>query len=81
MGKQYRDQEYLVKIGKRIVEIRDLRKITQEKLAELTKIDTRQIGRIERAETNASISSLKLIADHLKISVSDLLDFSKSIEK
>ncbi|MFC1224212.1 helix-turn-helix domain-containing protein [Pedobacter sp. BG31] len=81
MGKQYRDQEYLVKIGKRIVEIRDLRKITQEKLAELTEIDTRQIGRIERAETNVSISSLKLIADNLKISVSDLLDFSKSIEK
>lgn len=81
MGKQYRDQEYLVKIGKRIVEIRDLRKITQEKLAELTQIDTRQIGRIERAETNVSISSLKLIADNLKISVSDLLDFSKSIEK
>jgi len=81
VGKQYRDQEYLVKIGKRIVEIRDLRKITQEKLAELTQIDTRQIGRIERAETNVSISSLKLIADNLKISVSDLLDFSKSIEK
>ncbi|MBE5320941.1 helix-turn-helix transcriptional regulator [Pedobacter sp. MR2016-19] len=81
MGKQYRDQEYLVKIGKRIVEIRDLRKITQEKLAELTGIDTRQIGRIERAETNVSISSLKLITDHLKISVSDLLDFSKSQEK
>jgi len=81
VGKQYRDQEYLVKIGKRIVEIRDLRKITQEKLAELTQIDTRQIGRIERAETNVSISSVKLIADHLKISVSDLLDFSKSTEK
>ncbi|MBB6240194.1 DNA-binding Xre family transcriptional regulator [Pedobacter sp. AK013] len=81
VGKQYRDQEYLVKIGKRIVEIRDLRKITQEKLAELTEIDTRQIGRIERAETNVSISSLKLIADHLKISVSDLLDFSKSTKK
>ncbi|WP_406826262.1 helix-turn-helix domain-containing protein [Pedobacter sp. KACC 23697] len=75
VGKQYRDQEYLVKIGKRIVEIRDLRKVTQEKLAELTGIDTRQIGRIERAETNVSISSLKLIADNLKISVSELLDF------
>ncbi|MCX2430807.1 helix-turn-helix domain-containing protein [Pedobacter sp. GR22-10] len=81
VGKQYRNQEYLVKIGKRIVEIRDLRKITQEKLAELTEIDTRQIGRIERAETNVSISSIKLIADNLKISVPELLDVSKLADK
>lgn len=81
VGKQYKDQDYLIKVGKRIVEIRDVKKITQEKLAELTKLDTRQIGRIERAETNVSISSIKLIADHLGISVSELLDISKLEEK
>ena len=77
MGKQYRDQEYLVKLGKRIIEIREAKNITQERLQELTGLDTRQIGRIERAETNVSISSVKLIADNLKISVPELLDFSK----
>lgn len=81
MGKQYRDQEYLIKLGKRIIAIREARNITQEGLQELTGLDTRQIGRIERAETNVSISSVKLIADHLNISVSELLDFSKLAEK
>ncbi len=77
MGKQYRDQEYLINIGKRIIAVREARNITQERLQELTGLDTRQIGRIERAETNVSISSIKLIADNLKISVSELLNFSK----
>lgn len=77
MGKQYRDQEYLIKLGKRIIEIREAQNITQERLQELTGLDTRQIGRIERAETNVSVSSIKLIADNLKISVPELLDFSK----
>lgn len=81
VGKQYRDQEYLVKLGQRIIEIREAKNITQEKLQELTGLDTRQIGRIERAETNVSISSVKLIADNLKISVSELLDFSKLADK
>lgn len=81
MGKQYRDQEYLIKLGKRIIEVREAKKITQEKLQELTGLDTRQIGRIERAETNVSISSVKLIADKLKISVTELLAFSKLEDK
>lgn len=81
MGKQYRDQDYLVKLGKRIIEVREAKNVTQEKLQELTGLDTRQIGRIERAETNVSVSSIKLIADHLKISVPELLDFSKLEDK
>jgi len=74
VGKQYRDQEYLINVGKRLMEIREAKNITQEKLQELTGLDIRQIGRIERAETNVSISSIKLIADCLKIPVSELLD-------
>ena len=72
--KQYRDQEYLIKVGKRLVEIREKKNITQEKLQELTGFDARQIGRIERAETNASISSIKHIANKLDIKISELLD-------
>ncbi|RDC57967.1 XRE family transcriptional regulator [Pedobacter chinensis] len=74
MGKQYKDQSYLQKVGLRLAQIRDSKKITQEKLSELTKFDTRQIGRIERAETNASISIIKAIADKLKVNVSEILD-------
>ena len=74
MGKQYKDQAYLIKIGKRLVEIRESKKITQEKLQELTGFDARQIGRIERAETNASVSIIKAIADVLEIKISELLE-------
>jgi len=74
VGKQYKNQEYLDRVGKRLVKIREQKKITQEKLQELTNFDTRQIGRIERAETNASISIIKAIADALEIEISELLN-------
>lgn len=75
MVKNYRDQPYLDKLGQRIVAIRKLKNITQEKLAELCDLDVRTIGRIERAETNATVSILKLIADAFKIKSSELFDF------
>ncbi|MDQ7949324.1 MAG: helix-turn-helix transcriptional regulator [Pedobacter sp.] len=63
-----------MQVGKNLVKIREQKNITQEKLQELTGFDTRQIGRIERAETNASISIIKAIADALHIKISELLD-------
>ncbi|SKB84549.1 DNA-binding transcriptional regulator, XRE-family HTH domain [Sphingobacterium nematocida] len=72
---QYRDQEYLVKLGNHIKAIREKKGLSQEDLAELCDVDTRQIGRIERAETNSTISILKKIADKLNINISQLLDF------
>lgn len=74
MGKQFKDQQYLERIGKRLVELRERKKITQEKLQELTGFDTRQIGRIERAETNASISIIKAIATALQVEISEIVD-------
>ncbi|WP_304067805.1 helix-turn-helix domain-containing protein [Pedobacter glucosidilyticus] len=77
MGKQYKNQDYLIKVGKKIAEIRESKSITQEKLQELTGFDTRQIGRIERAETNPSISAIKLIADKLGVKMGEILDFEQ----
>ena len=75
MRKQYRDQDFLIKVGARLVKIREQKGVTQERLAELTeRFDSREIGRIERAETNASISKMKLIADALKVNISELLE-------
>lgn len=74
MAKQFRDQKYLEKVGKRIVTLREGLGISQEKLSELSGLDTRQIGRIERAENNSSISLVKKIADSLKVKVSELVD-------
>jgi len=74
VGKQYRDQEFLVAIGKRLVQIRESKNITQEKLQAISGVDIRQIGRIERAESNTSISILKQLADILEIKLSELVD-------
>jgi len=73
--KNYRDQTYLEKLGQRIVALRKQKNVTQEKLAELCNLEVRTIGRIERAETNATISILKLIADAFKITASEFFDF------
>jgi len=73
--KQYRDQQYLKDLGKQIKKIREDNGWSQEFLAELCEIDVRQLGRIERAETNSTISILKKIADKSKITMSTLLDF------
>lgn len=75
MAKQYRDQKYIERVGKRIVSLREGLGISQEGLAELSGLDTRQIGRIERAESNSSISLIKKVADALKVKVGELLDF------
>jgi Helix-turn-helix. len=74
VNKNYRDQEYLNKVGLRIVKIRKEKNISQEYLAELARLETRQIGRIERAESNTNISLIKLIATALKVKVSEILD-------
>lgn len=74
MAKQYRDDEYLQKIGKRLTDIRYNKNLSQEALAELTGLDARQIGRIERAETNSTVSMIKKIADALNIEVGDILN-------
>lgn len=73
--KQYRDQQYLKELGKQIKKIREDNGWSQEFLAELCEIDVRQLGRIERAETNSTVSILKKIADKSNITMSKLLDF------
>lgn len=73
MAKQYKDQAFLDLIGKNITRLRQEKLLSQEKLAELAEIDTRQIGRLERGETNASISLIKKIADALKVDICDIV--------
>ncbi len=74
-GKQYRDQKYLIELGNRIRVIRENKKWSQEYFSNICDIEIRQLGRIERAETNSTISIIKKIADSLEISLSELLNF------
>ena len=66
----------LVKVlGERIREFRLKANFSQEELANEADIPLSQIGRIERGETNPTISSLYVIAQALKIELKTLLDF------
>ncbi|HBX88171.1 MAG TPA: XRE family transcriptional regulator, partial [Marinilabiliaceae bacterium] len=55
--------------GKRIREIRDKRGLSQEDLAEKSKVNLRTIQRIENNETSPREKTLRLIYDALEVEV------------
>jgi len=52
-------------LGKRIREIRKLKRISQEALALMCRVDRSYMGRIERGEVNLTIEKLYQIAESL----------------
>jgi len=53
------------KIGKRIREIRESKKISQEKLAELANLDRTYISSVEKGKRNISIENIEKISKAL----------------
>lgn len=68
-----RNEELLVKFGLHLRSLRKQRGWNQEDLAIKADIPNSQVGRIERGEVNVTLSTLKILADTLGISVSELL--------
>ncbi len=60
-------------IGKKIYETRKLKGYSQDKLAELSKINLRTIQRIENNESEPHGKTLNLICDVLEINIEELL--------
>ena len=68
MGKQRCNKELLLKIARRIKQLREERNISQE----IFYIDTDiHIARIEIAETNITVSTLNDICNYFSISLAD----------
>ena len=63
-----------VRVGERIREVRTERRLTQEDLAELADIHHKQVGRLERGESNVTIATLVAVADALRVRPGDLLE-------
>ena len=63
----------LIKIGKRIKEIRKQRGFSQEAFAAEAELGRTYFGRIERGEQNMSIQNLIQIAITLQVEVSELI--------
>lgn len=69
-----KNKELVVAVGNRIRDLRKERNISQEDLANEAEIPLSQIGRIERGETNPTISTLYVLAQALKVDIKSLVD-------
>lgn len=62
-------------LGEHIRSLRLQMELSQEDLANEAEIPLSQVGRIERGEINATVSTLFVIAEALKIDLKDIVDF------
>ncbi|QCT04384.1 DNA-binding helix-turn-helix protein [Paenibacillus algicola] len=67
-----------LQVGKKIRLYRKARKLTQEELGEILKIDQSYIGRIERGEVNITLDTIYKISDALQITPVQLLEDEKN---
>jgi transcriptional regulator with XRE-family HTH domain len=70
----YQDDKTIKKFGKRVREIRQSKRLSQEQLALACGLEYSQINRIELGKVNTSISHVTLIAKHLGISPGELFE-------
>lgn len=64
----------LSRFGDRVRSIRLARNLSQEHLAEKSKLDRTYISGLERGKRNVSLQNLAALANALDVSLSDLLD-------
>ena len=74
------NKKLLETIGKNIVRLRKLRKMSQDDLAYKAEIDRTYIGYIENAKYNVTIAKLESIARVLKVNFFDLLQETEHSE-
>ena len=59
-------------LGTRVRELRISRGLSQEKLANMAEIPLSQMGRIERGETNPTISTIHVLSVALEVDIVEL---------
>lgn len=69
------EKKYIKAIGKRIKEIRKSKNMAQKELAYTCELDISTMNRIEAGVYIPRITTLKTIANALKISVGEIVDF------
>ncbi|WP_116790242.1 helix-turn-helix domain-containing protein [Flavobacterium psychrotrophum] len=62
------------KFGLKIKELRKLKKLSQERLANLAEIDRTYLPTIEKGERNVSITVIEKLAIALGVKIKDLFD-------
>lgn len=71
----YRDEQAIISFGQKVRELRQHKNMTIEQFANSVDIHVTQLSRIERGESNPTISYIFLIAEKLGVKPSELLDF------
>lgn len=69
------NRDYLQKFANNLKKIRKAKGMTQDDLGAIEGISRSTIGMVETAKTDITLSKIKIIADALKVSPKDLLDF------
>lgn len=67
-----------MRFGKRMRQLRALKGLTQEELAEAVGVSTDFISLIERGQRAPSFENLERLAEALAVKVADLFSFPKS---
>ena len=71
------NKKLLKDFGARIRELRTVRGLSQEQLAELTGFHRTYIGMVERGERNLSLSNIGVFANTFKMTESELFDLNR----
>lgn len=74
------DKNTLKLFGKRIKELRNKNKITQEKLAEMIGVEQQQICRIEKGGCFTTIDNIENLSVALNVPIDELFNFSHQKE-
>lgn len=75
MGKGHENERFL--LGKRIRDLRNARKWTQEELGKYSELSYKFIGEIERGQQNPSFETFIKIAAALKVELPELFRFEQ----
>lgn len=69
------DSDFLLLLGQKVLELRVANGMTQNELCEKAEIARSQLTRLEQGDLNITMNTLKSLADALKVSPKELLDF------
>ncbi len=70
-----KEKEYLKKLGKRIVYIRDEKGISQKELSDILDMDDGSLRRIESGRTNPTTTTLLKLSEALEVEMKELFKF------
>lgn len=74
---KFKDDLYIKLFGSNLRRLRKEKGLSQEQLAIDSDIPINQVGRIERAEINTTLSTMRAISKALSIHISELFDFEE----